>query len=332
MKHYSPSPDTLALFETAGDWLARREDGAWSHADEMAFQAWLASDTAHAQAFARVSRTWDTAAQLRPASTLHTNPAKSRDASTWWQRLVVPGGTRTFAGAALAACMLMIAGGAYWYGNHPTYVQTIETASSRPDKLALPDGSTVTVNRATQLAVTYYPWRREVHLAHGEAFFEVASTGQSFTVTTGNSEVRVVGTAFNVDATDNKLVVAVEHGKVAVKPDRNSDAVVMLGASDGVTVDKHTREILQATLPQQGIGSWRNGRLVFRNVMLSEVASQLSRYRDQPVEVADRVLAHRKISGVVNTTDPDAFIDSLAQLVHARISHQDDGRVIIDRR
>jgi transmembrane sensor len=334
MKDYAPSPDTLALFETAGDWLARREDSDWLEADEQAFQAWLQQDPAHAQAFARVSRTWQAAAQLESVSN-NMPAAVSRSVpdttAGFWQHLVSPGRMRTYARMALTVCILVLSGG-YWYGNQATYVQTVETALTQPATYNLPDGSVIAVNRNSQLAITYYPWRREVRLQRGEAFFNVASTGQSFTVASGNTDIRVVGTAFNVDMSGHTLAVAVEHGKVEVKADRATDTVVMLVANDTLTVDRDTGETEQATLPQQAIGSWRLGRLVLRNTRLDEVAIQLSRYRSHPVEVVDRVLAHRKISGVVNTADPDAFLDSLSQLVHARVIHAPDGRVLIDQR
>lgn len=333
MKSHTPTPETLALFDTAGEWLARRDDAHWHDADEQAFQAWLQADEAHRQAYQRVSRTWQAAAQLRTVQSdkrVPATPVRQRRPG-FLHTLFAPGGLRVFAGAAATACIMLAAGG-YWYSQHVTFTQILETAASQPGKMTLPDGSTITANRDTQLLVTYYPWRREVQLQRGEAFFDVASTGQTFKVFTDKSEIRVVGTAFNVDTTERALSVTVEHGKVEVRPDRSQDKVVVLTAHDGMVLDRQTQEIAQTTLPQQAIGSWRSGRLVLRNARLDDVAEQISRYRSAPVEVVDRVLSHRKISGVVNTADTDAFLESLAQMIHANITHLQDGRVLIDHR
>ena len=67
---------------------------------------------------------------------------------------------------------------------------------------------------------------RGVELVSGQANFEVAKdASRPFVVTAGGSEVRAVGTQFDVYKTADKVTVTLIEGKVAVKEEPKSKAV-----------------------------------------------------------------------------------------------------------
>ncbi len=72
----------------------------------------------------------------------------------------------------------------------------------------LPDASKITLQKNTRVGYKKYSWpfNREVTL-EGEAFFEVAK-GETFTVTTSNGSVKVLGTSFNVNTKNDLLLIS----------------------------------------------------------------------------------------------------------------------------
>ena len=50
--------------QAAAAWLARRESGAWTDADQAGLDAWLAESTAHRVAFLRLESAWHESGRL----------------------------------------------------------------------------------------------------------------------------------------------------------------------------------------------------------------------------------------------------------------------------
>ncbi|MBD9473438.1 FecR family protein [Achromobacter sp. ACM01] len=344
----SASPDTLALHEAAAEWLVRRQDASWSDADEQELHAWLAAQPAHRQAYSRVSRTWDDLSQApRPVlacdaqATSRPSPRlprrASRKASTqprfWGALLGQPVFSKTFA----AACAALVVGGGYgWYrwDNTPGYVLSVSTAAGEVRQLDLPDGSHVALNFGSTLEVRYYPRRRELVLNQGEGFFDVApDTSRPFTVDARQSRITVVGTAFNVRNTPDQVVVKVSHGRVRVQPDRDkATPELSLNAEQGVTVDARNATYQAVAAVPDGVGGWRNGRLVYRRTPLGEVVQEVAQYLGKPVALASPGLKSLPVSGFAATNAPAAFLEALPDLLPVQVKRAPDGGyLILDR-
>jgi ferric-dicitrate binding protein FerR (iron transport regulator) len=99
-------------------------------------------------------------------------------------------------------------------------VATYATANGERGAVTLTDGSTVILNAASRLDVpaNYSSGNRTVRLI-GEGLFTVSShAGHPFTVISGLTKTRVLGTSFVVRhyGTDTTVMVAVRTGKVSV--------------------------------------------------------------------------------------------------------------------
>ena len=350
----SASPDALALHETAAEWLVRRQDATWSVADQRELDAWLAAHPTHRQAFARVSRTWqDLARTPRPAlasegraasATLRSAPAArpapdpKRDAGRaparrpgFWRTLP---GLAAFPKALAAVCAVLVIGGGYgWHrwDNTPGYVLDVSTAAGEIRQLDLPDGSRIALNFGSTLQVRYYPRRREVVLNQGEGFFDVApDAGRPFTVDARQSRITVVGTAFNVRATPQAVIVKVLHGRVRVQPDRDHDGQALsLGAEQGVSVDARAATYQTVAVAADSVGGWRNGRLVFRRTPLGEVAQEVAQYLGKPVTLASPDLKTLPVSGFAATNAPAAFLEALPDLLPVQVTRAAGGGYLI---
>ena len=224
---------------------------------------------------------------------------------------------------------LALGGGWYAWDNHASHVIEMATGPGEVREAELPDGTRVTLNFSSRLQVRYYPRRRETVLDQGEAFFQVAADrSRPFTVDSGASQVRVVGTAFNVRAGPPALVVKVLEGKVELRPDRHAadGRRLLLGAGAGMSVDARdgTRQPLAAGADT--VGDWRSGQLVFQQAPLTQVAADLARYLGRPVRVdGDARLAALSVSGVALTGKPEVFLRSLPHLLPVRVQGDAQG-------
>ena len=211
-------------------------------------------------------------------------------------------------GAAAAAALVLVAGALLWAsgglgeeGKPDRKVFTTERGQRAV--VDLTDGTQVHLNADSRLVLPggrLGEKRRTVRL-DGEAFFDVArDTTRPFRVRTGGADVRVLGTAFNVQAysggetrgqeTTPATQVAVAEGEVALQASKGEtgspagDTLRLTARQVGVTgpdgaLDARRDVDLSAQL------AWTEGRLAFEDAPFSEVARKLERWYDLRVEV-----------------------------------------------
>jgi len=106
----------------------------------------------------------------------------------------------------------------WWRGYHlPSYTPTYTTRVGEHRSVTLTDGSTVELNTRTRLRVRFTSTARRVELLEGQALFRVSKDPlRPFSVASGTTDVRAVGTQFDVYRKSNGTTVTVLEGKVAV--------------------------------------------------------------------------------------------------------------------
>ena len=147
--------------------------------------------------------------------------------------------------------------------------------------VVLPDCSTVWLNSGSILKYNgaFNVKDREVFLADGEAFFEVAKNkSKRFRVKTDYLSVSVYGTAFNVKNynDDNLQEITVSEGKVAVAD--NKKELRLLTPCEQAVLDKRTNQLSFTRGDPDAVSSWKNSELKFDNTPLSEVVKYLERW------------------------------------------------------
>lgn len=331
-----PDQDTVALYQAASDWFTRRrakED--WSDQVEAQWLAWMQADARHRNAYREIAQTWDAFDELaRPSSPMTQAPASPMPpgkSARQGSRPFSLGGWLTglarwpAVGMALTACMLAGIGGWFWHDNTAQFSQRIQTAAGARSDVLLPDGSVLAVNGNSRLEVLFYPRRRQVRLEQGEAFFSVASRQeQPFQVQAGKARIQVVGTAFNVRTGSLGVHVTVREGIVEVSRDDDARRVERLRAGDAISLDA-AGQYLRTSVTPQDAGSWRNGRLVFRNLTLAEVADELQGYLGHPIELSARNIRSWRLSGFANSDNVASFLDALPQLLPVSVRHLPEG-------
>jgi transmembrane sensor len=310
--------DSLTM---AAVWHVRMEEDP-SAEDWHAFTVWLETDPRNRRAFDAldavasdaVRQLADTADTLVPVP----HPALLRRLSS-----------RAFlamAGVAAAMLIAVVVSPRLFYS--PAY-EIIATAPGERRDVTLSDGSTVHLNTDTRIAVNVSARERDVRLEKGEALFEVAhDEGRPFDVGAGDRTVHVVGTAFNVLRHDGRIQVTVERGKVDVGGGGARDVRLNAGEQYGA---REGSDRYQVTKVDPAIASsWREGRIVFTQATLAEVASSLSRYYARPIQVADPNVGNLRFSGILKIEDQLTTVKRLEALLPISV-HESADAVRLER-
>lgn len=313
MKHdrdRSPAQDARAA---AIEWWVVSRAG-FSREERARFEAWRADDPAHAAAYADIERTYAHVRSVRRARRAQAQaPAKARRRG------------RLAAGAALAAA----ASFAIYVAHGPLSVMLradVATGTGETRVVTLGDGSTVTLDARSAIALRFTEGERRVSLLEGEAWFEVVNDpARPFVVEAAGGTVTDLGTAFDVDIVDGGARVAVGEHSVAV-------------ASKGemVVVEEGRQTSFAAQSPPappspapRSLAAWRRGSLVFEDRPLGEVLRALGRYRRGFVECATREICARPVTAVLPAADPRQALREIELFLGLRSVHLTEMMVIL---
>ena len=290
----------------AAVWAARRlDDPALADgAADGAFEAWKAADPSHEVAFDQV---WTTSQDAALIEALRLSAQRR----TVRRAAMSPVGL--FGGLALAACALVAV--LAWPELQLMTVapQHFETARGRPQQIALADGTRVTLDGATSLEVRLGAHRRQVTLARGEAFFDVAhDEARPFTVAAPEGSARVLGTAFDLERGEGRLDLAVHRGKVRLTPPgfRRASADLTVGqrATAGASGLSKIRAFDATT------EDWRSGWLETDGLPLDRLVERLNRESVTPIVIVDPALRRQRVAGRFRLDEPDALVRNLAMM------------------
>ena len=304
--------------DEAALWFVRLQDRDISAEDHRRFEAWLEEHSLHRDEFQLLQGLW-TAADLVPRARLQalceTPPARAK--------------RRPMMGYAVAASVLAVSLGlGLFSGLHPAaYTAEFTTALGERRQVALPDGSLMDLNSRSQVRVHYEKGRRGIELKQGEAMFSVEhDSSRPFVVATGAGKVTVTGTRFDVRRDEAETRVVVEAGTVKVQGREAGDGeFVSLTAGLGTRIDAHGKVAAAYAVNPQEITAWRNGKLVFNNASLAEVAQEVSRYRDKPLRVANPAVGNLRLTSVFKSADTEALLKALPSILPVALRTLDDG-------
>lgn len=155
---------------------------------------------------------------------------------------------------------------------------TLSTAKGEQYSVTLSDGTKVWLNAASSLRfpIQFTGKERKVEVV-GEAYFEVTrNASKPFYVTSGNTNVQVLGTSFNINAYDNEPMVRTTllEGSVSIN-DR-----VRLSPNQQSRVEKDGSIRILRDIDVDDAVAWKNGAFSFNNADITTVMRQLERWYD----------------------------------------------------
>lgn len=219
------------------------------------------------------------------------------------------------AAAALAAVALGISLRGRAPGAEPPTTLTAGAEASRT--VVLEDGSFARLAAGAQLRVWDARDARRVSLT-GRAFFAVAhDETRPFVVEAGGTRNRVMGTRFEVAASDGTVRTVVLDGRVAVSNERGS--VEVTGGSLALSEPgaPPSREVVGDVY---ALLDWPEGILLFQGTPLAQVAREVGRHFDRTVEVRGESLPGLRISGSFEDESFEEVVLALCETSGAKCS------------
>ena len=165
-------------------------------------------------------------------------------------------------------------------------------------EIVLPDGSIVTLNGNSSLAYAPYWWRFDRKLEfEGEAFFSVKK-GKRFKVVSESGSTQVLGTSFNIFATNSNYNVYCKTGKVKVENIHQEAQIITPGQA--VFINSKGVMKTDSKINETECLAWMSHKFIFNTTPLEKVITDISRQYNVKIDISNRILKDKDFTGVLD--------------------------------
>jgi transmembrane sensor len=317
------------LLDQASAWVTRLSSDCVDENDLQAFSFWITQGEGHKAAFDEVLDLWQDLGVVKhlpidipKTSNTEKSVEKSSNLKSWG------------AFSAIAASLIVAAIVLPLTNNSPD-PEFFSTEVGQRQTVQLDDGSSVILNTNTRLDVVLTKNQRNINLHSGEAFFEVAKDPERpFVVNSCASEVRAIGTAFNVRCNREKGIVTVTEGAVQVtdtSPNHAQKAPALLKKDQSLIVDNKHGISIPITVDSRRFVSWRQGQLIFENTSLAEVLEEANRYSKTQISLGAPQMAHLQVTGRFDSTDTQTLLAAIKHSLSLESVDQNNNMIILKK-
>jgi len=211
---------------------------------------------------------------------------------------------------------------------------TLSTPRGGQYCVTLPDGTIVWLNASSSLhfPTAFTGNERKVEVV-GEAYFEVAKNAEMpFYVKAGNSEIKVLGTHFNITAyADDKAIKttllegSVEVSLVNTVVSESDRKTITLQPGQQAQLDRNnTWNVIDADLEEAV--AWKNGFFIFNNENIESIMLKISRWYDLKV-VYEVSSESKNFTGHISRSQNVSEVLSMLELTES-LHFKIDGKTI----
>lgn len=315
-------------------WFVRLLEPDCPAAEREAFERWRRARSAHADAYRQVQRLWeqggeavhDTAVMAAAQRALRFEEPRHSALRRW----LAPAAAL----AAVVAVAVFLAPRWLGLGEPPVGIQ-YTTGVGEVRDITLADGSTVKLDTASILVERYSDGERRIDLLQGQAQFQVQGHPERpFVVHVNESTVTALGTEFQVRALDERTVVTLLEGRLAIatRPTGAAPRTAGLEAGQQLSFERRSGRIdpPQAFDVRTALG-WTQGRLVVHEWRLRDLVDEMNRYAPVQLRLEAPELGDLRVSGTFRTGDQDTLARVLAQGWSIQFRRGAEGEILLGR-
>jgi transmembrane sensor len=338
MSTHDPGPPDMS--NRADYWARRMADASdtVSDAERSDFYAWLLCSPQNEDDYRRAVAVMQLVTSL-PAAAQSALISPSGEGRSERDRIAGRRNILKLTGLAASVAVGLVAGGIY-LESRGHFGESHSTGTGETSTVKFSEGSVAYLNTRTHLRWLGGGNERRVELISGEALFDVVhDEARPFSVVLDGSEIRVLGTRFNVYRKDSgDVIVTVLEGRVEVRGFAQSATrpgwVRQVVANQqleyrpiGLVADPHPTDALRAV-------TWRSGwlQLPEEGATITSVLDELNRYTDKRILIRNPKLAEMKVGGAFNTRDMKSAVRKLQMAVPAIEVNESDGLYTLDLR
>jgi transmembrane sensor len=305
-------------------WLMRFATGDASHAELEAFKAWAASDTAHAEAFARACRLWDA---FGPASEMlaATSKVNRVGIKPLVQRRAFIGGA--MAASAAAATYLALRPPLGLWPSVAELAADYRTGIGEQRSISLAGGPSVELNTRTSIAFrSATDGTARIELIAGEAAITAQpDVGRAVEVIAADGRIRAMEALFNMRCEGKTVFTTCVTGAIQVEQRGRS---VRLRAQEQVIYSPDGIGPVVSIDPEV-VTAWKNGILVFHATPLAAAVVEINRYRSGRVILTNAALGRRLFNARFRIENIEGVFAQIQQVFGATVTTLPGGIVLL---
>ncbi len=191
-----------------------------------------------------------------------------------------------------AAAIILLVGSIALYINfrnshNENWIQYTSSEKVGYKNIVLADGSKILLQNGSKLSVSpkFGKDNTRALKLDGQAFFEVTKdVSKPFIVTAHQSEVKVLGTSFNINTNESSSTVLVNTGKVKVKNIKTSNDII-LSQNEGVVDNGLLMD--KIILENKNYQAWFTGKFTFKESKLKDVVKDLNTFYKNNIVVKE---------------------------------------------
>lgn len=270
--------------------------------EEKELYAWLQKDSSNLDELKTKERVWKLAEGKEKKFEPAVEPAWQKFSRRLENQRVLRRNKTWF---AIAAAFLLLAAVVFTFKDFETKANIIRTTSAQADVFYLPDSSIVWLDKASELIYPEeFSTEKRVVRLKGHAYFKVKKNDAApFFVLAGETETRVVGTAFDVIAYNNLsyIEIVVSEGKVLFSS--QIDKVILEKNEKGV-FEKESKMISKVSTLKEGSITWIEDKEEFTGT------EEYKKENRNPVSYLRNSISWKR--NLINQTVIDGYITNAA--------------------
>jgi transmembrane sensor len=312
----------------AEEWVMKMLDEPQIHQADL--EKWLTGRPDRRALFDDIMRDIESASAAAATMVMHVKP----DARSWRWAAVLAAGLVGLSLLSAYKIWLSPARQARELSSGPISTGVVSTPVGEVRTVDLADGSHVTLDTDSILAVSYSGQRRSLQLRRGRARFIVAhDPDRPFIVQAGTGEIMATGTVFDVNL--NGIVkVNLIQGSVKVTAMVRSGARsvpgnIELKKGQETSYDGSPRLTLVARPYAASTTEWTQGTRSLDDVPIKDLISEANRYSNKKIELADPTLQDRRLFGELNIRDIDQVANASAAYLDLDVDRRQPDKLIL---
>uniref|UniRef100_A0AB33IWD7 FecR domain-containing protein n=1 Tax=Prevotella sp. GTC17253 TaxID=3236793 RepID=A0AB33IWD7_9BACT len=216
--------------------------------------------------------------------------------------------------AAISLFLITVSGLFYFFRQaEPTNLAKVSVAPGNRASIVLPDGTKVSLNSGTDLEYDVEAGdHRYVNLLKGEAFFEVTKDRKHpFRVSTGDMNIQVLGTTFNVKAGDSQVEASLFTGKIQIDGEKIAQAVTLSPGEKAIYTKKDHKIVVGSNDSQRDM-KWKDGYLIFESTPLKDVLARIGEWYGVSIRYTGHKYSHDLLSGTFHNEPLQSVLKTLS--------------------
>jgi transmembrane sensor len=235
----------------------------------------------------------------------------------------------TYAWIAASVLVWLVMGSLWLYVFQQSEL-VYQTGFGETQKIALPDGSEITLSPQSKITYKLNNQERQAWL-EGDALFKInkvlnnskSGAYQPFIVYTKHLKVKVLGTEFNIKSSQKQTKVVLHSGKVELYLNDKPQALAyVMTPGEQAAYAPNQSELTLNTLASEKLDAWKQNKLIFDELTLQEIAAIIQEKYGLEMVFEDPTLAQKKFVGAIPSDKVDMLFTTLTKLYGIEIEKQ----------